>query len=275
MGLALAALVALAPPAARAQILESKLAEGKVWRLEGLRTGFCVQLLLDPADLPDPLPAGFRPLRADAVSDLPTALAHLTTNLPEYAAWAPSRFCLYFVQTVDVGSLRIRDDNPLKAPALGVWTVAAQNARGDRWDFALDLYTNHGAVKRAGQVDGLRFRDLKTSVRTWDEEDNASFGGAELSYEIRVRKTTLVWDGRPASDSTRATPEAVHRWVIESRRSREAVGSIAFGAEWTRPMVGVLRVVGRDEVGKAFKNSPIRFVGPAILGGEGEFRFAH
>jgi hypothetical protein len=38
-------------------------------------------------------------------------------------------------------------------------------------------------------------------------------------------------------------------------------------------MVGFLRVEGKDDFAKAIMASPIRFVGPARIGGGGEFAF--
>ena len=38
-------------------------------------------------------------------------------------------------------------------------------------------------------------------------------------------------------------------------------------------MVGSLQVEGNDDFAKAIKASPIRFVGPALLGGGGELAF--
>ena len=43
--------------------------------------------------------------------------------------------------------------------------------------------------------------------------------------------------------------------------------------EWTKGMAGSLRVVGDDDFAEAVKASPIRFVGPAVMGGGGEFAF--
>jgi hypothetical protein len=43
--------------------------------------------------------------------------------------------------------------------------------------------------------------------------------------------------------------------------------------EWTKAMVGSLQVEGEDAFADAIKASPIRFVGPAVVGGEGELAF--
>ena len=43
--------------------------------------------------------------------------------------------------------------------------------------------------------------------------------------------------------------------------------------EWTQPMVGSLQIEGDDDFARAVKGSPIRFVGPAMLGGTGELAF--
>ena len=45
---------------------------------------------------------------------------------------------------------------------------------------------------------------------------------------------------------------------------------LALTPEWTKGMAGSLRVEGDDDFAKAVKASPIRFVGPAVMGGRGE-----
>jgi hypothetical protein len=49
---------------------------------------------------------------------------------------------------------------------------------------------------------------------------------------------------------------------------------VTFTPEWSRPLVGVLSVEGKDDLAKALKASPIRFVGPRYYGGKGELRFS-
>ena len=43
--------------------------------------------------------------------------------------------------------------------------------------------------------------------------------------------------------------------------------------QWTKAMVGSLRIEGSDDFADAIKASPVRFVAPAILGGGGELTF--
>jgi hypothetical protein len=61
---------------------------------------------------------------------LSPVLRTLVANQPEYAGWTPSRICLYYMQTVDVGSLRVSERDPQKAPMLGVWTLSATEGPG-------------------------------------------------------------------------------------------------------------------------------------------------
>jgi hypothetical protein len=51
------------------------------------------------------------------------------------------------------------------------------------------------------------------------------------------------------------------------------IARLTLTPEWTKAMVGSLRVEGKDDLAVAIKASPIRFVGPAVVGGGGELVF--
>jgi hypothetical protein len=245
-----------------------------VWRLDGLRTGFCVQLLVNATTLDVEISRRARPLRADKVQDLHPALRSVVADQPEYAAWTPSTVCLYYVETVDVGSFTITERNPNKVPMIGVWTIAAADTEGGaRKDAVLRLFTNTGRLERAGEVTGLDLREVRSKVSQIvnDEEPDAPPIGTR--YEIKLGKTLLTWEGRRVDDSTQANGPLSAEWRAESRRRGPMNGRLLLTPQWTRAMVGVLQVEGKDAFAKAVKASPIRFVGPAMVGGGGELAF--
>jgi hypothetical protein len=272
--LALAAIAGVVPPCLQAQEQSKKEELNRAWQIEGLHAGFCVQLLIDPRQLDVAIPRGARPLRADAMEDLNPVLRTVISSQPEFAAWTPSGLCLYYMETVDVGSLRVSERDPSKAPMIGVWALAAADAAGGaRKDVVLRMFTNTGRLERAGQVNGLDLRKVRSTVRDIHSEDSASAPPIGVRYQLRLGKSLLTWDGRRVSDSTRANGPQSNEWRADSRRRGPMTARLTLTPEWTKAMVGSLWVEGDDDFANAIKASPIRFVGPAVQGGGGELAF--
>jgi hypothetical protein len=269
---AFATLAGLVPSRLAAQAKEPDPELTDVWRIAGLQNAFCVQLLLDPAKLD--IPADVRPLRADAVQSLSPPLQTVIANQPEFAAWSPSSICMYYMETVDVGPVRISESNPDKAPMIGMWSIAAADTSGgNQRDYVLRLFTNSGRLERAGELRGLNLRTVRSTVREVIMEDEVAAVPVGTRYQFKLGKTLLTWDGRNVDDSTRASGQLSSVWRTESRRGDPIAARLALAPEWTKSMVGFLRVEGKDDFAKAIMASPIRFVGPARIGGGGEFAF--
>jgi len=137
----------------------------------------------------------------------------------------------------------------------------------------LRLFTNNGRLERAGQVNGLDLRTVQSTGREIDNEDDASAPPIGIRYQLKLGKTLLTWDGRVVSDSTRANGPMSSEWRADSRRRGPMTARLTLTPEWTKAMAGSLRVEGDDDFAQAIKASPIRFVGPAVLGGGGELAF--
>jgi len=233
-----------------------------------------VQLLVDPRNLDVTIPTAARPLRADAIDDLEPVLRRVISNQPDFASWTPSRLCLYYMETVDVGSLRVSERDLNKAPMIGVWDLAAADAGGGvRRDVVLRLFTNTGRLERAGQVNGLDLRKVRSTVREIDNEDDPSAPPIGIHYQLKLGKTLLIWDGRRVSDSIPTNGPLSREWRADSRRRGPMTARLTLTPKWTKAMAGSLRVEGDDDFAEAIKASPIRFVGPAVLGGGGELAF--
>ena len=215
-----------------------------------------------------------RPLRADAVPDLSPALKSVLQEQPQYASWSPSQLCLYYMETVDVGSLRVSERSPDKVPLLGIWSLAATDVNGGaRRDVVLRLFTNTGRLERAGQVNGLDLRKIRGKVEEIENEDDPTAPPIGTRYELQMGKTIVIWDGRRVTDSTQASGTVTSQWRADSRRRGPMSARLVLRPQWTKAMVGSLRIEGSDDFADAIKASPVRFVAPAILGGGGALTF--
>jgi hypothetical protein len=233
-----------------------------------------VQLLVDPARLDVSIPRGARPLRADAIEDLSPALRSVVTGQPEYAGWTPSRICMYYMQSVDVGSLTVTERDPTKAPMVGIWSLTAADGAGNTpHEVALRLFTNSGRLERAAEVSGFDLRKVEGEVRLLPNEDDASAPPVGVRRTVRLNRTVLIWDGRQVSDSAKANGPVTLLWRAESKQRGVMTARLALTPAWTKGMAGSLRVEGEDNFAEAVKASPIRFVGPAVMGGGGELAF--
>ncbi len=196
------------------------------------------------------------------------------TNQPEFAGWTPSKICLYYMQTVDVGSLRVSERDPEKVPMVGVWSLSATGGAGQgAHEVALRLFTNNGRLERAAEVSGLDLRRVDSEVRSLPNEDDAKAPPIGIRRTVKLRKTLLTWEGRQVDDSTRVEGAVTMLWRAESKRRGAMTASLALTPEWTKGMAGSLRVEGDDDFAEAIKASPIRFVGPALMGGAGQLAF--
>lgn len=273
---ALAAAAALAASAAPAGAQDSngKDKAAKSWRLDELRNGFCIQFLVDPTQAAGKLPKGNRPVPASRAQDLHPALRSVVEGQPEFAEWAPSSLCLFYFGLVEVDGDKVRDRNPSKSPMVGFWTVAAADSvSGKRQDVALEVITNSGRLESSAGAVGLNVRSIRSSFGPVppDEEGETS---SEDRYQIKIRKTQIIWDGRTGSDSTRPKESLAQSWKAEGKRGSWVNGDLALTASWSRAMIGSLKVEGKDDLAKLLKASPIRFVGPVYQGGTGSLQFS-
>jgi hypothetical protein len=271
--LALAAAAGLGPPPVAAQEKDDENLN-RVWRIQGLQAGYCVQLLVEPGKLDVAIPPGTRPIRADSMEDLSPILRNVITHQPEFASWTPSKICMYYMQSVDVGALTVNERDPAKSPMVGVWSIAAAEGAGKTArDVALRLFTNSGRLERAAEVSGLDLRKVESEVRAIPNENDASAPPVGVRRAVRIHRTQLIWEGRQVDDSTKADSTVTTVWRADSKRRGPMTARLALRPTWTKGMAGSLRVEGEDDFARAVKASPVRFVGPAVMGGGGELAF--
>jgi hypothetical protein len=265
LGLAVAACSASSLAAQTAKDLQNT----QAWSLQGLRAGYCVRFLIEPRVAARELRNGFRLLPADQSGDLHPALRQVIESQPEFASWTPSSLCFYYLDAVRVKDRNITEKNVRKSQMMGVWNIATvEQATGARRDLVLDMYANRGQLIRAAEGARVRVQEAHSSVS--DPEDST-----EDTYRVEIGRALLIWNGRPAGDSTRVDRPIEEFWSLTGLRRQGAWNAtLALRPAWSRSLVGSLRVAGKGDLAKALKASPIRFVGPFYHGGGGELRFS-
>lgn len=238
------------------------------WRLQGLRSGYCVRFLIEPEEATKKQKPGLVPIAAQQDSSIHPALNRVIRNQPEFAAWVPSRVCFYFMDAVDIGKHRIRARDRRSSQMIGVWTLAARERQGGaRRDIALELYSSRSGLLRAAEIAQVRMQEADAAVsRLADTTAD--------SYSIKVRKNLLVWQGRATGDSSRVEQSLEERWWVNGLRTSVGSARLLLKPAWSWSLVGSLRVEGKGDLAQALKASPIRFVGPLYRGGSGELRFS-
>jgi hypothetical protein len=241
---------------------------GSVWTIRGLSTGQCVRFLVEPGRARRGVYENVRLLPASQDESLHSALRGAIEGQPEFATWIPSSLCFFYSDVLTVGGRRFGGKDPRKRPMIGMWIVAAtEKGSGARRDVLLDFVAVGGGVSKAAANAKVKLGEAQSSVSKVVRTDN------DL-YEVRIGDTRLTWNGRPVGDSTRVEQPIQESWLGKGTSGTVWRIEAAFKPEWRRALVGMLKVEGKDDLAKALKASPIRFVGPVYRGGEGELRFS-
>jgi hypothetical protein len=241
------------------------------YSLGGLRAGFCVQLLLDPATVRKELPQGYQPLPATQAGELHPVLSEVVKHQPEFASWTPSRLCLYALDSLQAKDFAFANKKGRKPLLLGVWTAAAtEGAGGGRGEVALLVLSNDGRLIHSAKSAGARVLHAKLVVGKVPpgEEDTVPSATADR-FQVSFGKTVVTWDGRASSDSTTAAGQVEVAWTAAPEGRGVAAGRLVLHPLWSRGMIGSLRVIGKDEFATALKASPVHFVGPQYERGGG------
>ena len=241
--------------------------QGPVWTLEGLQVGQCVRFLMDPESAAKQLRPGSRLLRADQDQNLHPSLRTVVDHQAEFASWAPASLCLYYADAIRLGARRLGSKDPRKRQMLGVWVVAATEQGGGRRDIVLELFGASGELAHSAGQAKVKLREAQSSRSKPVQSEN------DL-YDVRVGKTRLIWNGRPTGDSTRVESPLRQLWLTKGASGTVWRVQTTLRPTWTRPLVGVLTVEGKDDLAKALKASPTRFVGPLYFGGSAEHSFS-
>jgi hypothetical protein len=237
------------------------------WYLEGLQTGFCIQLLVNPASEAVPsLPSGFRALPASKAKELHSSLRDVIASQTEFASWAPSRLCFQAVDTIRTSEFLVKGKRG-RPQLFGFWTIRAVSAAGEAKDVVLALYTSSGRLARAAGKIGPDVREGRLRMGKVPTEDEDGVPSSDDRFEVKLGKTLITWDGRLASDTVRLKEPVLSPWAVKAGE-----GGMTLSADVARSMVGALKVDGKDDFAQVLKASPTRFAGPAYQGGSGVVR---
>lgn len=249
---AVAALASGAPAAVRAQ---------DTWALDTLRSGFCVQFLVDPAAATKGLFRGAQPLPASRVDSLHPALQGVVRNAPEFAGWVPEQFCFYQFAATRTGGRELRDRKHGRPQAIAVWTMATAPGTPS----PVVLFVNNSRLASSVKRLGISIEILSSTFGKVPES-------TDDRYEIRYDHGLITWDGHASGDSTAAVP-LDRRWTVRGRNARPYTIRQQLGASGARRLVGALRIEGKGELARALTGSPIRFIGSVVWGSSGEISF--
>jgi hypothetical protein len=244
------------------------------WRLGGLRTAFCVRFLMDPAsDALKELPPGYHPVSASDAGDLHVSLRGVVEGQPEFAAWSPARLCFAAADTVQTNEFTLADGKRRRVQVFGSWTVLAAAPGGPAGDVALKLFASSDRLIGSARKAGHLVREARVAVGLVPAEDENGVPSSDERFQVKVGKTLITWDGPPARASAAVREPWRLSWAATGDRRRVVSGEVVLSPVSSRPMVGALKVEGKDAFAKALRASPTRFAGPAYQGGEGSIVF--
>ena len=227
-----------------------------------------MRFLIEPRSASKASRAGYRALRADQDQSLHPALRSVLEGQPEFASWTPSSLCFFYVDTVTVGGRVIAEKNARKPQMIAVWTLpTVEQSRGVRRNVVLEFSAGSPRVVQAAEAVKLRMREASSRI-------SLSPDSTEELHDVKIGKTRLVWTGRPAGDSTKVTEPIQESWLLRGASGTVWSVSVTLRPGWSRPLVGSLRVEGKDDLARALKGSPIRFVGPRHLDGAADLAFS-
>jgi hypothetical protein len=273
MGAGLAAALVLTTAHAPLSAQSKERAEA-VWEMGGLRKGFCVLFVVAPQVASQRLPPQLKLVPAGQATDLHPALKTEVQSQPDLASWIPSHLCFYAVDTIRTPDYSVHGDKSGKKPQLfGLWTVsAAETGSGAKRDLALLLLASNGRLVKSGNAMGHRIRQLEAKIGKVPAVDINGVPSNDDRFQVKVGKTLVIWDGHPAKDSARTNGSVEIVWASKEESGEKGNGHLTLTPQWSSPMVGSLKVEGKDDLAKALKASPVRFVGPVYLGGAGEIQ---
>ncbi len=259
------AVVGLAAGALGAQ--EPEATAGPQWQLDELDRSFCVAFLIEPARAAKRLPKAFRPVPASRFGPINPALRSLIEGEPLYQAWIPSTLCVYGAASIVANGRRF-GSQPDRREMIGMWAIAGtpEDAEADSLWVVGEFLTANDRIKRAAEGSLLRMRVI-------DEEVGQDSESREDLHWLKIGKTRVTWVGHLSGDSSGVGEPRPALWWLKGNRGTTWHARVSWQPRWRQPMVGGLRVEGKDDLAKALKESPIRMLGPAYWGGRAILAF--
>jgi hypothetical protein len=192
---------------------------------------------------------------------------------PEFAAWSPARVCFAAADTVQTSEFTLVDRKRQRVQMFGSWTVLAAESGGPAGDVALKLFASSDRLISSARKAGHLVREARVAVGLVPTEDENGVPSSDKRFQVKVGKTLITWDGPPARASAAVSEPWRLTWAATGDRRRMVSGEVVLSPVSSRPMVGALKVDGKDAFAKALRASPTRFAGPAYQGGAGSIVF--
>lgn len=243
------------------------------WQLRNIRARWCVYFLMDSATAEKKLPGDYRPRSAHDFPGLSPAITRLIHDEPTYASWIPAQLCAAHFDRALVDERPVGDSAASldKAQALITWLIGAGGPGVEGQDqptyYVAELRSDNWRLLRQGEIWALRGERAEPTVGKVPES-------TEDLYQVQIGRTVVTWEGHLAGDSASAAPAVEESWYTTSMRNSRIRARALFSPESAQSVAGTLRIVGKDDLAKSLRASPIRMVGPMMWGGGGSIQFS-
>lgn len=246
--------------------------QAQSWQLNNLRARWCVYFLVDSATAEKKLPNGYRARPARDFPGLSPAVSRLIQDEPNYGAWIPAQFCSSHFDRARVDDQQVGDSAAtlLDSQVLSTWLIGASPVADNgatRASYFIELIrSSNWRLLRQAELWALRSDRLEATVGKVPES-------TEDLYQVRIGRTVITWEGHLAGDTAWAAPAVEENWYTDSARNSRITGVVSFAPDSAQSIAGTLRIVGKDDLAKSLRASPIRMVGPMMWGGHGKIDF--
>lgn len=239
------------------------------WTLRDLQFGACVDFLMDPGSAAKQLEVGFQPVPASRVPGLSTQLKYVVSGDTLYASWIPARLCFLDYASVTSGDHLIDPEGGDNSSMIGFWGIAARRVgtgNGGDEEAIVQWWTSHWRIRQTSE---LAYIPMKVVDRSRGKVPEST----RDRYQVKIGKTIITWEGTLPTDSSAVAAPLGATLVFDGQRKTAWTAHAALTPRWIRPLSGVLRVEGKDDLAKTLRASPVRAFGPLYSGGDGRVEF--
>jgi len=219
------------------------------------------------------LPHEFQALSAGSFPGLSPAVQSLIQSDSTYRSWVPAQLCAMHFDSLSTGVQTLVPSGPGldDAQFLGAWLIGAfptssSPEAGKPSFYVATLRASNWHLVRAAELALIKLEEAKTVSGRIPET-------TEDRYQIRIGHTIITWDGHLAGDSAWAAPLLEQNWWTVTTRGARLFAQVKIAADSAQSVAGTLQIVGKDDLAKSLRASPIRMVGPMTWGGSGSIVF--
>lgn len=250
---------------------EKSKADTVSWSVVNPRAGWCLQFLMEPKEAVNDLTRGYRVVLAREAPDLPPAIKRLIADEPNYGEWVPAEVCTYIADAISIENRRFDRGDGGQPIAAIYWGVAAASAEGGAdldWVSLRAFGSNSSGVQRAMGTRGVPIDRIQFDVKPVSESKDQEF-------VLKLNSATISYVGQPKPDSTGSAPQRVRTGVFVGNNRTVWTTRMVWNPAAVGGMSGAIRIVGKRGLAKVLNKSPIRLLGQAVIGGQGEITLSH